>query len=33
MKEPLHAPPPLLLRMMDGGLTGKKSGWGFYQYQ
>jgi 3-hydroxybutyryl-CoA dehydrogenase len=32
-KEPLYAPPPLLLRMVDGGLLGKKSGRGFYAYR
>ncbi|MCC5480768.1 3-hydroxybutyryl-CoA dehydrogenase [Streptomyces barringtoniae] len=31
-KEPLYAPPPLLLRMVEGGLLGKKSGRGFYTY-
>ncbi|WP_367319611.1 3-hydroxybutyryl-CoA dehydrogenase [Streptomyces sp. HUAS ZL42] len=31
-KEPLYAPPPLLLRMVEGGLLGKKSGRGFYDY-
>ncbi|PXY29231.1 3-hydroxybutyryl-CoA dehydrogenase [Prauserella sp. PE36] len=31
-KEPLYAPPPLLLRMVDAGLYGKKSGRGFYDY-
>ncbi|MET7437758.1 MULTISPECIES: 3-hydroxybutyryl-CoA dehydrogenase [unclassified Streptomyces] len=31
-KEPLYAPPPLLLRMVEGGLLGKKSGQGFYTY-
>ncbi|MFC4034835.1 3-hydroxybutyryl-CoA dehydrogenase [Streptomyces polygonati] len=31
-KEPLYAPPPLLLRMVEGGLLGKKSGRGFYVY-
>lgn len=31
-KEPLYAPPPLLLRMVEGGLLGKKSGHGFYDY-
>ncbi|WP_353947401.1 3-hydroxybutyryl-CoA dehydrogenase (plasmid) [Streptomyces sp. HUAS MG91] len=31
-KEPLYAPPPLLLRMVEGGLLGKKSGRGFYPY-
>jgi 3-hydroxybutyryl-CoA dehydrogenase len=32
-KEPLYAPPPLLLRMVDAGLYGKKSGRGFYEYR
>lgn len=32
-KEPLYAPPPLLLRMVDAGLYGKKSGRGFYDYR
>lgn len=32
-KEPLHAAPPLLLRMVDAGLLGKKSGRGFYEYE
>jgi 3-hydroxybutyryl-CoA dehydrogenase len=32
-KEPLYAPPPLLLRMVDAGLLGKKSGQGFYSYR
>jgi 3-hydroxybutyryl-CoA dehydrogenase len=31
-KEPLYAPPPLLLRMVEGGLLGRKSGRGFYTY-
>ncbi|MEV6896088.1 3-hydroxybutyryl-CoA dehydrogenase [Amycolatopsis sp. NPDC051372] len=31
-KEPLYAAPPLLLRMVDAGLMGKKSGRGFYTY-
>lgn len=31
-KEPLYSPPPLLSRMVDAGLLGKKSGRGFYQY-
>ncbi len=31
-KEPLHAPPPLLLRMVEAGLLGRKSGRGFYDY-
>jgi 3-hydroxybutyryl-CoA dehydrogenase len=32
-KEPLHAPPPLLLRMVDASLHGRKSGRGFYEYR
>ncbi|MBY6367194.1 3-hydroxybutyryl-CoA dehydrogenase [Rhodococcoides corynebacterioides] len=32
-KEPLYAAPPLLLRMVEGGLLGKKSGQGFYTYE
>ncbi|MFJ5772718.1 3-hydroxybutyryl-CoA dehydrogenase [Streptomyces sp. NPDC093094] len=31
-REPLYAAPPLLLRMVEGGLLGKKSGRGFYRY-
>ncbi|MBY6539599.1 3-hydroxybutyryl-CoA dehydrogenase [Rhodococcus sp. BP-349] len=31
-KEPLYAPPPLLLRMVEAGLLGKKTGAGFYGY-
>jgi 3-hydroxybutyryl-CoA dehydrogenase len=31
-KEPLYSPPPLLMRMVDAGLLGKKSGRGFYEY-
>jgi 3-hydroxybutyryl-CoA dehydrogenase len=31
-KEPLYGPPPLLLRMVEAGLLGKKSGQGFYTY-
>jgi 3-hydroxybutyryl-CoA dehydrogenase len=31
-KEPLFAPPPLLARMVDAGLLGRKSGRGFYNY-
>lgn len=32
-KEPLYSPPPLLDRMVDAGLLGKKSGHGFYPYE
>jgi 3-hydroxybutyryl-CoA dehydrogenase len=32
-KEPLYAPPPLLLRMVEAGQLGKKSGQGFYSYR
>jgi 3-hydroxybutyryl-CoA dehydrogenase len=31
-KEPLFSAPPLLQRMVDAGLLGRKSGRGFYQY-
>ena len=31
-KEQLYAPPPLLLRMVDAGLLGRKAGRGFYTY-
>ncbi|MFJ3219364.1 3-hydroxybutyryl-CoA dehydrogenase [Kitasatospora sp. NPDC086801] len=31
-KEPLYAAPPLLSRMVDAGLLGRKSGRGFYDY-
>ena len=31
-KEPLFAPPPLLSRMVDAGLLGRKTGRGFYSY-
>lgn len=31
-KEPLFAPPPLLCRMVEAGLLGRKSGRGFYDY-
>jgi 3-hydroxybutyryl-CoA dehydrogenase len=31
-KGPLYAAPPLLQRMVDAGLLGRKSGRGFYQY-
>lgn len=30
--EPLYSPPPLLLRMVEAGRLGKKSGHGFYRY-
>jgi 3-hydroxybutyryl-CoA dehydrogenase len=32
-KEPLYAPPPLLSRMVEAGLLGRKAGRGFYDYQ
>lgn len=32
-KEPLFAPPPLLSRMCEAGLLGRKSARGFYSYQ
>ncbi len=32
-KEPLYAPPPLLSRMCDAGLLGRKVGRGFYEYR
>ena len=31
-KEPLYAAPPLLRRMVDAGLLGRKTGRGFYSY-
>jgi 3-hydroxybutyryl-CoA dehydrogenase len=31
-KEPLYAPPPLLARMVEAGLLGRKTGRGFYSY-
>lgn len=31
-KEPLYSPPPMLLRMVDAGLLGRKSRRGFYDY-
>jgi 3-hydroxybutyryl-CoA dehydrogenase len=32
-KEPLYAPPPLLSRMVEAGLLGRKTGRGFYAYE
>lgn len=32
-KEPLYAPPPLLQRMVDANLLGRKTGRGFYTYE
>jgi 3-hydroxybutyryl-CoA dehydrogenase len=32
-KEPHYGPPPLLLRMVEAGQLGKKSGQGFYKYR
>jgi len=32
-KEPLYAPPPLLSRMVEAGLLGRKTGRGFYEYR
>ncbi|WP_392960433.1 3-hydroxybutyryl-CoA dehydrogenase [Streptomyces sp. LN245] len=31
-REPLHAPPPLLQRMVEAGLLGRKTGRGFHTY-
>jgi 3-hydroxybutyryl-CoA dehydrogenase len=31
-KEPLYSPPPVLSRMVEAGLMGRKSGRGFYEY-
>jgi 3-hydroxybutyryl-CoA dehydrogenase len=31
-KEPLYSPPPLLSRMVEAGLLGRKAGRGFYDY-
>lgn len=32
-REPLYAPPPLLARMVDAGLLGRKTGRGFHVYR
>ncbi|WP_326837999.1 3-hydroxybutyryl-CoA dehydrogenase [Amycolatopsis rhabdoformis] len=32
-KEPLYAPPPLLARMVEAGLLGRKNGRGFHTYE
>jgi len=32
-KLPQYAPPPLLVRMVEAGFLGRKSGRGFYEYQ
>jgi 3-hydroxybutyryl-CoA dehydrogenase len=32
-KDPSYGPPPLLLRMVEAGLLGKKSGQAFYSYK
>ena len=32
-KEPLYAPPPLLARMVDAGLLGRKCSRGFFDYE
>ena len=31
-KEPLYSPPPMLMRMVDAGLLGRKTGRGFFDY-
>ncbi|MDQ4098859.1 MAG: 3-hydroxybutyryl-CoA dehydrogenase [Actinomycetota bacterium] len=32
-REPLYGPPPLLCRMVEAGILGRKTGRGFYQYE
>lgn len=32
-KQPQYAPPPLLVRMVEAGQLGRKSGRGFYEYE
>lgn len=32
-REPLYAPPPLLARMVDAGMLGRKSDRGFHTYR
>jgi 3-hydroxybutyryl-CoA dehydrogenase len=32
-KEPLHSPPPVLARMVEAGLLGRKTERGFYEYR
>ncbi len=32
-KEPLYAPPPMLSRMVEAGLLGRKTGRGFFDYE
>ena len=32
-KEQVYAPPPLLMRMVDAGMLGKKTGCGFHRYR
>jgi len=31
--DPFYAPPPLLRRMVESGMLGRKSGRGFYRYE